>query len=296
MKNNDYFYILDVFAEDKYSGNQLAVVIIKNALSVSKMQRIAKEFNFSETTFIISTQPENSGYNVRIFTPEREVPFAGHPVLGTAYVIQREIIKEPVRRIILNLKTGRIPVRPAFRRNKIIRLTMKQKEPVFGRTFNNNKAAAVLGLPASDIDSDYPIQEVSTGLPFIIVPLKNLAAVKNSKIDKENYFELIKNAEAKAIFVFCPETYKKENHINARMFAPYFGINEDPATGSANGCLAGYLLTHNYFGQGNIDIRVEQGYEIGRPSLIFLKAKKTKSSIEIYVGGKVIEVTKGILL
>jgi trans-2,3-dihydro-3-hydroxyanthranilate isomerase len=290
------FYILDVFAEEKYTGNQLAVVLMKNKLTDTDMQRIAKEFNFSETTFILSHKPVNNGYNVRIFTPEREVPFAGHPTLGTAYVIQKEVIKNPVDTIILNLKVGQIPVKLNYKDGGIERLTMKQIEPVFGRIFYREQISKVLNINASEIDERFPVQEVSTGLPFIIVPLKNLNAIKTAKIEKEKYFELIKDTEAKAIFVFCPETYKKKSHLNARMFAPFYGIEEDPATGSANGCLAGYLVKHEYFGKNNINARVEQGYEIGRPSLIFLKAKKTKNNIEIHVGGKVIEVARGVLL
>ncbi len=291
------FHILDVFAEQKYAGNQLAVVIVEKPISDSAMQKIAKEINFSETTFILSGIPENNGgYNVRIFTPEKEVPFAGHPTLGTAYVIQKEIIKKPVDTVILNLKAGQIPVKLDYRDERIEMLTMKQIEPTFGKTFDAEEIASVLNLDKSDIDERFPIQEVSTGLPFIIVPLKSLSAVKKACIDKENYFELIKDVDAKAIFIFCPGTYKKENHLNARMFAPYYGIDEDPATGSANGCLAGYLVRHNYFGKDHIDIMVEQGYEIGRPSLLFLEAKREGVAIEVYVSGKVITVAKGVLL
>ena len=295
MKNN-LFYILDVFAEEKYTGNQLAVVLMKNKLTDADMQKIAKEFNFSETTFILSHKSVNNGYNVRIFTPEREVPFAGHPTLGTAHVIQKEVIKNPVDTVILNLKVGQIPVKLNYKDGRIERLTMKQMEPVFGRIFYREQISKILNIDASEIDNRFPVQEVSTGLPFIIVPLKSLNAIKMAKIEKEKYFELIKNTEAKAIFIFCPETYKKKNHLNVRMFAPYYGIDEDPATGSANGCLAGYLVKHGYFGKDNINVRVEQGYEIGRPSLLFLKAKRDGDKIEIHVGGKVIEVARGVLL
>ncbi|MBI5212005.1 MAG: PhzF family phenazine biosynthesis protein [Nitrospirae bacterium] len=293
---SNIFYILDIFAEEKYTGNQLAVVIVKNPLSDAEMQRITREFNFSETTFILSDKPENGGYNVRIFTPEREVPFAGHPTLGTAYVIQKEVIKNTVDTVILNLKAGQIPVKLDYKNDGIERLTMKQMEPVFGRTFDREQISTVLNLDKSDIDERFLVEEVSTGLPFIIVPLKALDAVKKARIDKKKYFELIKDMDAKAIFIFCPETYKKENHLNARMFADYYGIPEDPATGSANGCLAGYLVEHNYFGRDHINIRVEQGYEIGRPSLLFLEAKKKGDKIEVFVGGRVIEVAKGVLL
>ncbi|MBI5025299.1 MAG: PhzF family phenazine biosynthesis protein [Nitrospirae bacterium] len=296
MAVNNTFYILDVFAKEKYAGNQLAVVIVENHISDAEMQKIAREFNFSETTFTLSDKPVNSGYNVRIFTPEREVPFAGHPTLGTAYVIQKEIIKKPVDTIILNLKAGQIPVTLDYKDERIEKLTMKQIEPTFGKVFDAEKLASVLKLNNSEIDSRFPIEEVSTGLPFIIVPLKTLNSVKKARIDKEKYFDLIKDTDAKAIFIFCPETYKKENHLNSRMFAPYYGIDEDPATGSANGCLAGYLVKHRYFGNDLINIRVEQGYEIGRPSLLHLEVMRKGHKIDVYVGGNVMEVAKGVLL
>ncbi|MCD6494001.1 MAG: PhzF family phenazine biosynthesis protein [Archaeoglobaceae archaeon] len=281
------FYIVDVFAEKKYTGNQLAVFRNAGMLSDEQMQEIAREMNYSETTFILSEKWEN-GCDVRIFTPEREVPFAGHPTLGTAYVIQREIIRKPIKTIILNLKIGQIPV---TRENDI--LWMRQKPPVFGKTLESNRIAQVLNIDKKDIDR-FPIQEVSTGLPFIVVPLKSLDALKRVQIDKERYFKLIEGLDAKAILVFCPETYNNRNHLNARVFADFYGVSEDPATGSANGCLAAYLVKHRYFDTNNIDIRVEQGYEIKRPSLLFLKAEeKENGDIDVMVGGKVVMVARG---
>ncbi len=296
------FTIVDVFAEKKYAGNRLAVVKVDRRLPAGEMQKIAKEFNFSETTFILSGRQKNGGYDFRIFTPEKEIPFAGHPTLGTAYVIQKEIIKRPVRRIVLNLEIGQIPVeimhkwRPQGSAPAVDKLIMKQTDPVFGRTFNKKRIASVLNIRSSDIDRRFPVEEVSTGLPFILVPLKTLEALKKAKIERIKYFRLIKGTDAKAIFIFCHETYNKQNHISARMFADYFGIPEDPATGSANGCLAGYLVKHRYFGTDNIDIRVEQGYEMSRPSLLFLKAARNGKKIDIHVGGKVIEVARGVLI
>jgi len=295
MKQNT-FYILDVFAEEKYTGNQLAVVSAERTLSDHEMQNIAKEFNFSETTFILSGKIKNGGYDVRIFTPEKEVSFAGHPTLGTAYVIQKEIIKKPVKTILLNLKIGQIPVEVTMKNKKVERLTMKQVQPTFGRTFNKNKIASVLNIRTSEIDTEFPVEEVSTGLPFFIVPLKTLSAVKKAKIAQEKYHELIQHTDAKAVLIFCPETYNKENQLNVRMFADYYGIPEDPATGSANGCLAGYLVRHNYYGSDHINIRVEQGYEIQRPSLLFLEAERNGEKIDVYVGGNVVEIANGILV
>ena len=290
------FNIVDVFAEEKYAGNQLAVFPDAGYISDIQMQKIAREMNYSETTFIISGKMENNGYNVRIFTPEKEVPFAGHPALGTAYVIQREIIGKPVKKIKLNLKAGQIPVAFKYKDNLPEKLWMKQREPEFGRILEPGAVAEVLNLKLDAIDSRSPVREVSTGLPFIIVPLTNLEAVKKAKVELNKYQELINDTNAKAILIFCPETYKEENDLNARMFAPYYGISEDPATGSANGCLAGYLLKYRYFKEGKINIRVEQGYEINRPSLLYLRAEEIEGKIDINVGGNVIMIARGELV
>lgn len=287
------FYIVDVFAEEKYAGNQLAVVRDAKALSDIEMQQIAKEMNFSETTFILSDQKCNGGYDVRIFTPREELPFAGHPTLGTAYVIQHEIIREPVETIILNLKIGQIPVTLKYSGEQIDILWMKQMAATFGRVFEAEQLSQVLGLNKSEIDDRFPIQEVSTGLPFIIIPLKTLDTLKQAKVSKDKYFDLIKDTQAKAMLIFCPETYDKENDLNIRVFADYYGVPEDPATGSANGCLAGYLVKYRYFGKDQIDIRVEQGYEIGRSSLLYLRAKDKGEKIDVSVGGKVVMIAKG---
>ncbi|NES18201.1 MAG: PhzF family phenazine biosynthesis protein [Symploca sp. SIO3E6] len=296
------FYIVDVFAVEKYTGNQLAVFISGEAegfsteplpLSGEQMQQIAKEVNYSETTFIISTQPQKGGYNVRIFTPRKELSFAGHPTLGTAYIIQREIIKQTVTTVNLNLPVGQIPVTWNNSKDTGEVLWMRQNSPTFQQKFDTASLAAVLNLDLYDIDSRFPIQEVSTGTPFIIVPLTNQEALKRINLNKDKYFALVDKTESKAILVFCPETYAPENDLSVRVFAEYLGIPEDPATGSANGCLAGYLVEYSYFGDKSVDIRVEQGYEIGRPSLLLLRAQQDQDRIDVSVGGKVVLIAKG---
>lgn len=287
------FYIVDVFAEQKYTGNQLAVFTNAENLSDAQMQRIAKEINYSETTFVTSTVVRDGGYDVRIFTPVKELPFAGHPTLGTAYVIQQEIIQRPVEAINLNLKVGQIPVTLYYANEVLDILWMRQKTPTFHQIFTVEALAKVLNLEPDDIDSRFPIQEVSTGVPFLIVPLKTHSALKKSKVNQDKYFELVSTTLAKEILIFCPETYSLENNLSVRVFADFLGIPEDPATGSANGCLAGYLVQYAYFDQEVINLRVEQGYEIDRPSLLLLKAQKNAESIEVNVGGRVIKVAKG---
>ena len=286
---NPTFYIVDVFAEEKYAGNQLAVVRGAGHLPDATLQKIAAEINYSETTFILSEEERNGGYDVRIFTPREEVPFAGHPTLGTAFVIAREIEAEPVEHIKLNLEVGQIPV------NLGDVSWMRQPSPTFGGAFEPDRLSRVLGLEDADLDERFPIQEVSTGLPCIVAPLKSLEALKRCQVDLGAYYDLISATQAKAILVFSSEPYYKAD-LSARFFADYYGVPEDPATGSANGCLAAYLMQHEYFGQDSIDIRVEQGYEIGRPSLLYLRAEMTGYEISVFVGGKVQMVAKGELL
>ncbi|MGE1163619.1 PhzF family phenazine biosynthesis protein [Peribacillus simplex] len=289
MKRVNYS-IVDVFSNGKYTGNQLAV--FKNAGNIpeNEMQQIAKEINFSETTFILSDSKNDGGYDVRIFTPNEEVPFAGHPTLGTAYIIQNEVLEATLENIILNFKGGQITV---IFNNQEELLWMKQNEPTFGRILDTDKISEILNIHKKNIDDRFPIQEVSTGLPVLVVPLKSLEAVKKVKINKEKYFELIEHTDAKAIMVFSPETYDSKNDLNVRDFADYYGIPEDAATGSSNGCLAAYLVKYRYFEKSEIDIRVEQGCEIERPSLLFLKAGDVNGEIDVHVGGKVVKIAQG---
>jgi trans-2,3-dihydro-3-hydroxyanthranilate isomerase len=296
MIEKNPFYIVDVFSEEKYAGNELAVVRGAATLPDLVMQKIAREMNFSESTFILKDEESRGGFDVRIFTPKQEVPFAGHPTLGTAFIIQQEILKQPVKEVILNLKIGAIPVTFSYRDLEPEILWMKQVRPRFGKTLEASDVAPVLGLKPEDVDTRYPILEVSTGLPFFIVPLKTLDAVRRSSVRESLMPDLIRGTEAKAFLLFCPETYSAQNDLNVRVFADYYGVPEDPATGSANGCLAGYLVKCRYFDSPQINIRVEQGYEIGRPSLLLLNAGDKGEEIDIFVGGKVLLVAKGELV
>jgi trans-2,3-dihydro-3-hydroxyanthranilate isomerase len=286
------FYIVDVFAEEKYAGNQLAVFLESASLPVEEMQRLANEMHFSETTFVLSGVERDGGYDVRIFTPDDELPFAGHPTLGTAYVICHEVMEKPRPEVRLNLGVGQIPV--TFDEDTGV-LWMRQKEPMFLRRFDRAPLADMLGIKEAEIDDRFPVEEVSTGIGFVILPLRGLASVRRSYLDLRKYREFFGAGLPEGILVFCPETYKKENDLNVRVFTKFPNVMEDPATGSGNGCLAAYLVKHRYFGAPRIDVRVEQGYEMGRPSLLFLSSEEKDGSIEVRVGGKVIPVAKGQL-
>lgn len=282
------FYITDVFGNNKYSGNQLATFIECIHFSDEEMQQIASEIGFSETTFILSNEIRNGGYEVRIFTPKLEVDFAGHPTLGTAYIINNYVQKKKSAIVKLNLRAGQIPVE--FTTDL---LWMTQNPPEFGKQLDINFLSDILSIDYSLFDDKFPIEEVSTGLPFTIVPLKSLEALKKAQININLYNEFCKQTDAKGILIFAPQGYEEGQTLSVRMFAHYVGVPEDPATGSANGCLAGYLVKNKYFNSSSINIKVGQGYEIGRPSELSLMANELKERIEIKVGGKVIPIAEG---
>lgn len=290
------FYIVDVFTDQKYSGNQLAVFTEADDIPEEDLQKIALEMNYSETTFIYSSSERNR-FKTRIFTPLAEVPFAGHPTLGTAWVIQNILQVENANftnesSLILDLPIGDIPVK--FKEDGS--LWMKQLNPVFGKTVSHDEAAKVLGLGFEELDLSFPVQTVSTGLPFALIPLKSLDAIKSINLNRTLEKGFLSQLEAMFTFVFTRETYSKEHQINARMFAEEIGVPEDPATGSANGCLAGYMSKYSYLGSSDVDCIVEQGYEINRPSHLYLKASKVNDeNISVDVGGKVVLVAKGEL-
>lgn len=276
------FYITDVFSEGPYAGNQLATIPDPGDLSAEEMQKIAREFNFAETTFITGGSLEN-GFDVRIFTPTHELPFAGHPTLGTSYLIAREVIGRDVSEITLNLGVGRIPV--TFDDSGI--LWMQQNPPAFGDVVDSGLVAEELGLEVSQVAADFPCQFVSTGLEFLLVPLASYDALKAARVTTSEL--------ARGYFVFCSGGYSDDQQIQARMFAAGMGVPEDPATGSANGCLAGYLAHYEFFGSSDVDIRVGQGYEIDRPSQLYLKSGKRPGpdGYWVEVGGRVRLVAKG---
>ena len=282
------FFIVDVFTVGrKYTGNQLAVYLGNPPGSL--MQQLAKEINFSETTFVTSDLLENGGYNVRIFMPEVEVDFAGHPVLGTAYVIQRELIGRPIDRLLLNLPVGQIPV--TFSADGL--LWMRQNPPEFGHKFTASELAQILNVAEEDIDTRFPLQEVSTGMAFVLAPMVSLEAVKRARVNPDRLRAILGAHDAIAPAIFCAETLDAANDIHVRVLDDIYGAPEDPATGSANGCIAAYIVQHGYFGADNVSLRSEQGYQIGRPSLLHLEAERIGSEIVIRVGGRVELVAQG---
>jgi len=198
--------------------------------------------------------------------------------------------------VTLKLKIGQIPVACEPQAAGGDSVWMTPKEAVFGETFEPRDIAPLLTLDADDIDPDFAIQAVSTGLPFVLVPLRSLDAVRRARVVKDQWLAWVKDRQAKMVFVFCRETVHPANQLHARAFCDYYGIVEDPATGSANSCFAAYLTQQRYFGSDEIDVRVEQGYEIGRPALIYLRAQNRGGTTHVEVGGKVMMIAQGRLL
>ena len=289
-------FIVDVFAEQPYAGNQLAVVVGCNDWSTAQMQAFAREMNFSETTFVGSAQPgSDGGYRVRIFTPAEEVPFAGHPTLGTAWVL-RHFFAPAESQVLLQLGIGAVPV--GFEQRGMQGgaaqevVWMKPRFPDLGAQRDAGELAALLGIDAAQIDDRFPCQEISIGIDFVLVPLRSLDALRGLRP-----MVLPKNDEGRTLFVsaFCPETYEPGADLATRMFFDAFGIREDPATGSAATCLAAYLSTHRYFGASAVNVRVQQGYELQRPSCLYLQAGMAGDATSVRVGGKVALVARGEL-
>jgi trans-2,3-dihydro-3-hydroxyanthranilate isomerase len=292
--NGARVFTVDVFAQKKYTGNQLAVFVHESGISDETMRALTRETNYSEATFL-SPNPTNGAYDVRIFDPKEEIPFAGHPVLGTAAVIREKLVADRPRELTLNTGVGAIPVWVEESGDDTEEYWMQQVEPTFGPTLDADLLGRVLGLDRDDIATESPVQIVSTGLETVIVPLTSLEAVQRASIQSKPYYtDLIAELGDVNLLVFAPETYD-ENELNVRVFAESAGVPEDPATGSSNGCLAAYLVEQEYFGTTEIDLTVEQGYEIDRPSLLRLRGTRTDDGIDVCVGGQVYQVMQGRL-
>lgn len=278
------FYIVDCFAQAKYQGNQLAVFVPDRPVSDREMQQIANEMGFSETSFILSGKQPDGGYDVRIFTPAVEVPFAGHPALGTAYVIQTRFENSAAQEIRLNLKAGQIPV---FVDGS--GLAMRQNQPEFGITIEKSAVAPALSIREEDIRDDYPVQEVSTGLEAVIVPLKTVEALERCRVDHDRLHAFHQAYRKCNVLAFVPQGAG----LRVRVFMDDPGFLEDPATGSANGDLAAYLLYHRFFAGSELSYTVSQGGEMGRPSTLLVRAGLQNGVYTIYVGGQAHIIASG---
>ncbi|MBZ5679570.1 MAG: PhzF family phenazine biosynthesis protein [Acidobacteriia bacterium] len=279
----------DVFSSRPLEGNSLAVFSDARGLTDAEMQSIAKEMNLSETTFILprdaATERER-GVRVRIFTVQEELPFAGHPTLGTAFALRAG---NGGNEIFLDLNVGKVPVRFEESGGPAVFGEMTQVDPVFGREHNREAVAGALGLRLEDFDPSLPIQTVSTGVAFVVTPLRSLSVIQNLRVDLNRAAEYTAKAEGKFFYFVTRETVDHEARLHARML---FYNGEDPATGSAAGCTAAWMVAH---GVAKPDERVliEQGVEMKRPSRIFVRASRSDNRVvNVRVGGHAVEVMR----
>lgn len=290
------FHIVDVFAERPYTGNQLAVVVDADGFPDEQMRRIAEETNYSETAFVRAVPAPDGGYRVRIFTPAQEISFAGHPILGTAWVIRHHIAPDKPDAVRLNLAVGQVPVSFEHSADRPEIAWFLAPPVKIGPLCAPDRIAAALGLSPSDIGARGPVQQFSAGVSALIVPLRNLNALRASRLDLEAFAPLAREGFPHLVYLFCAETHHPENDLCARFFFVARGVREDPATGNAAAFLGVYLLEHRYFSELDLSLRIEQGYEINRPSLVMLRARKVGNSHDVRVGGQVIPTVRGELL
>ena len=306
MPDRSYEFVqLDVFTQTPLAGNPLAVFTDARGLSDSEMQALAREMNLSETTFILprdAATEAREGKKVRIFTVEEELPFAGHPTLGTAlYLYASEANSNRSPQITLDLKAGKIPV--CFTANSQnagrdrvdgqVFGEMRQRDPEFGTPLSREEVARVIGIAVDEISSDWPIQPVSTGLTFTIVPFRNRQTLSNLKFSYAQAAEFLKNTGANFFYFLCPQRGEGRLEARARMF--FYG-GEDPATGSAVGCAASWMVQHEV-AKSDEQVLIRQGIECRRPSELYVRATREGERVtNVRVGGYAVEILHGTVV
>ena len=299
------FYQADVFTGQPFGGNPVAVFPDAQGLTDHQLQQIAREMNLSETVFVLPPTDEAAVVRLRIFTPTQEIPFAGHPVLGTFFVLAELGIipvKEPVMRFMQECNIGLFPVEVHADDGQVEWVMMTQPKPEFLGPVDEKedvyKIAGALGLPKHMIaDMKWPIEVVSTGLPVLIVPVRALTAVRSIQPDASAIIDLCSRFGANGIMPFTTVTVEPSATVHTRMFAPSIGILEDPATGSASGALGAYLVQNGVVDIApTTEITIEQGYEIERPAQILVRVESDDDIIQaVKVGGQCVMVVEGTL-
>lgn len=299
------FYQADVFTDQAFGGNPVAVFPDAQGLTDYQLQQIAREMNLSETVFVLPPTDKAAIVRVRIFTPTQEIPFAGHPVIGAFYVLGSlglVTLQEPITRVVQECNIGLFPVEIHARKGAVQRVVMTQPKPQFmGAVMEPEdvyEIADALGVSKQSVaGGKFPIELVSTGLPVLIVPVRTLTAARSIVPNVSVITEVCRQHGANGVMVFSTMTVEQRSSVHARMFAPAIGITEDPATGSAGGALGAYLVRNGLVNGGpRAEVIVEQGYEIDRPSRIFVEVESNDGVIQsVKVGGQVVMVLEGTL-
>jgi trans-2,3-dihydro-3-hydroxyanthranilate isomerase len=294
------YVTVDVFTDRAFGGNPLAVVLDAEGLSTEQMQAIATEFNYSETTFVLPPADKANDANVRIFTVRSELPFAGHPNVGTAFVLAMQAAKAPAR-LKFEEKAGLVPVEILTAQGRVVGAELTAPQALTkGATVDAKEAAAILSLVASDIKTDrHSPQVASVGLPFLIVEIASRDAVKRAKPDAAAFWKTLPAAGTDAVYFYTRDVPAPEQPLDlqARMFHPgAAGLSEDPATGSATGAAAAFLADLDDVRDGELKLRIGQGFDMGRPSLLLTRViKKNGAVVSTHVGGNCVQMMEGTL-
>ena len=295
------YHLLDVFTDRQFGGNQLAVFPAPPPdLPAELMQQIAKELNLSETTFVLPPSASGCDFRLRIFTPAAELPMAGHPTVGSAYMLARLGMLGRIdgsKKIVFEEGVGPIAATiHADEQGDPVDVWMKQPIPQFLDIVEDRRGIAdMLSLTPADLLPDLPAQVLSSGLPFLFVVLNSLDAIQRIRLRLDKWADALAGAIGENIFATTTETVYDSSTVHSRMFAPALGIHEDPATGAASGPLGAYLLRYDLVQGG--ELVSEQGFEIGRPSFIRIRARRTGSAFgEVSVGGRCAYVGYGTLV
>ncbi|HEU4694638.1 MAG TPA: PhzF family phenazine biosynthesis protein [Vicinamibacterales bacterium] len=291
----------DVFTGEPLLGNQLAVFTDARGLDTAAMQRLAREMNFSESTFILPAELSGTDIRMRIFTPMNEMPMAGHPTIGSTFaLVHAGVIRPGSSRFVFGLNIGPVPVDLEWKGDALSFAWMTQSTPTFGPVVGDRTAvAAALGLQAADLADELPVQEVSCGVPYLFVPLRDRATVDRAVSDTAAFRRFMSAAGLDlAIFLFSVEPKNTTETAYSRMFAPEFGIIEDPATGSASGPLGCYLVRHGVVtGDAAQRMISLQGVAMGRSSRIHIQVDGSRDNISrVRVGGESVLVGRGEML
>jgi trans-2,3-dihydro-3-hydroxyanthranilate isomerase len=300
MPSKHRFVTLDVFTSSAFGGNQLAVFPDATGIPEDALINITREFNFAEVTFCYPPANPAHTKRVRIFTPAREIPFAGHPTVGTAIALVELGEAGGNTKLVLEEGVGPIPVtvRKSAGAATFAQFSTARLAEVGPATPSRGVLAEILSIDAEDIlATPMAPQNVSCGLPFLMVPLRSVDAVSRSRVRMDKWEATLKSAWAPDIFVFAKKPEGGDSHCHARMYGPGVNVPEDPATGSANACLAGYLAARASQKDGTLVWTVDQGVEMGRPSRIEIEADKSAGAVTaIRVGGNAVMMTEGSLV
>lgn len=296
------FLHLDVFTDELFGGNQLAVFPEARHVPPRLMQSIAREMAFSETTFVLPPETAETDVRVRIFTPGAELPMAGHPTIGTAYALAHEgLVRRGQQRVVFGEGVGPVPIEMEWQQGRLAFAWMTQPLPTFGPLLDDVAAfAAAIGLDEQDIRATaLPVQEVSCGTPFVMVPIATRAAIDRAIPDIRAMRALFERlgTSANGVYLFSTAAGTDSANVYSRMFAPSLGIGEDPATGSASGPLGAYLLRHGVITADGARRLVNlQGVKMQRPSLIHIALEVAGTTItRVRVGGTAVLVAEGTL-